>query len=90
MVSTGLGVCAWDAKESKKNKTTRARIARLITDSPTHFPENRQLVLKTDYTSCFVRDLQGRGGLVKAEQNIPIAKLCVYTSTRFSEEIKCF
>jgi hypothetical protein len=27
---------------------------------------------------------------VKAEQNIPIAKLCVYTSIRFSEEIKCF
>ena len=28
--------------------------------------------------------------MVKAEQNIPIAKLCVYTSIRFSEEIKCF
>lgn len=27
---------------------------------------------------------------MKAEQNIPIAKLCVYTSIRFSEEIKCF
>ena len=28
--------------------------------------------------------------MVKAWQNIPIAKLCVYTSIRFSEEIKCF
>ena len=27
---------------------------------------------------------------MKAEQNIPIAKLCVYTSIRISEEIKCF
>jgi len=34
--------------------------------------------------------LLGRRRKVKAEQNIPIAKLCVYTSIRFSEEIKCF
>jgi hypothetical protein len=42
----------------------------------------------TQYTSRFVRDLPGRRGLVKAVQNIPIAKLCVYTSTGFSEGFK--
>src|SRR5579871_1294984 len=31
-----------------------------------------------------------RGGTARARQNIPSARLCVYTSIGFSEEFQCF
>jgi hypothetical protein len=44
---------------------------------------NHRIPLRALYAIC--REAEG---LVKAEQNIPIAKLCVYTSTGFSEGFK--
>ena len=75
------------ARQKHNNEASRGREHAFLMNIPRRTAD-RSAITNLDFASFSV--CRGEESVAKAEQNIPIAKLCVYTSIRVFRGIPCF